>query len=53
MSLFSFLGICVAIGFAVAWSLVLLRQVWRQKKLTWRDFKAWMKNVMDSLFGMG
>lgn len=53
MSLFSFISICVAIGFAIAWSFIFLRKVCRQKKLTWRDFKAWIKNVIDSLFGMG
>lgn len=53
MSTFSFLSICVAIGFAVAWSVLFLRKIVRQKKITWSDVRTWIKNVIDSLFGMG
>jgi|GEM_PF-2104956 len=53
MSTFSFLSICVAIGFTVVWSIIFLRKIFRQNKITWSDVKTWIKNVIDSLLGMG
>lgn len=53
MSISIFVSICIAVILAIAWSLIFLRKVLSQKKLTWKDFKAWIKNVIDSLFGMG
>ncbi|VWB48583.1 hypothetical protein BLA23254_02195 [Burkholderia lata] len=53
MSPFSFLSLCVAIAFAVGWSIVFLTSMFRKKEITWGDVKTWIKNVFDSLFGMG
>lgn len=53
MSTFSFLSICMAIGFTLVWSSIFLRKIFRQKKIAWSDVKTWIKNVIDSLFGMG
>lgn len=53
MSEYSFLSLCVAAGLAVAWSIIFTRKIARQKKITRSDVKTWIKNVFDSLFGMG
>lgn len=38
---------------AAAWSMCFLRKIFRQKKITWSDVMTGIKNVIDSLFGMG
>ncbi|VWD45919.1 hypothetical protein BCO71171_04995 [Burkholderia contaminans] len=53
MSTFSFFSVCVAIAFAVAWSIVFLTGMLRKKETARGDVKTWIKNVFDSLFGMG
>lgn len=53
MSAFSFLSICVAIGFAVVWSIILLRRIAGRRKVAGSDVAKWIKNVVDSLSGMG
>ncbi|KAF1033814.1 MAG: hypothetical protein GAK33_06159 [Burkholderia lata] len=53
MSTFSFLGIFVALGLVVAWTIIFLRKMSKEKKVAWSDVKTWLKNVVDSLFGVG
>lgn len=53
MSEFSFLSLCVAAGLAVVWSIIFIGKITTQKKIAWGDVKTWIRNVVDSLFGMG
>ena len=53
MSTFSFFSLCVAVALAVAWSIVFLTSMLRKKEIVWGDVKTWIKNVFDTLFGMG
>lgn len=53
MSKFSFFSVCVALALAVAWSIVFLTSMLRKKAVAWGDVKTWIRNVFDSLVGMG
>jgi len=53
MSEFSFLSICIAAGLAVAWSIIFMRKIAREKKIARGDVRTWIKNVIDSLVGIG
>ncbi|CAG9248269.1 hypothetical protein BCEP4_1140053 [Burkholderia cepacia] len=40
-------------GLAVVWSIIFIGKITTQKQIAWGDVKTWIRNVVDSLFGMG
>jgi hypothetical protein len=53
MSTFTFVTICLALGFVVYCTLLYVRDLRRGKDSFLRKTGRWIKNVIDSLFGMG
>ena len=53
MSMFTFVTICLALGFVVYCSLFYVRDLRRGEDAFLRTTGRWIKNVIDSLFGMG
>jgi hypothetical protein len=53
MSTFTFVTICLAFGFAIYCTFLYVRDLRREKDSFLRKIGRWIKNVIDSLFGMG
>lgn len=53
MSIFTFVTICLALGFVIYCTILYLRDLQKGKDSFLRKTRRWIKNVIDSLFGIG
>lgn len=53
MGAFEFLLIIIAAGLVIYFTVLFVFKVKKKGRVVWGDFKQWLKNVIDSLFGIG
>ncbi|HDR9837640.1 hypothetical protein L0Y81_00170 [Burkholderia multivorans] len=53
MSTSEFLIVLIAFCLALYFTVSFLLGVVKRRKVTWKDFKNWLRNIIDSLFGIG
>jgi hypothetical protein len=53
MSTAAFLAICIAFGFSVYVTILFVRDLRTGRDSFLRKFRRWIRNLIDTLFGLG